>query len=65
VLYLAFKVGERLFLADNVILEFRRDGRGSARVLVEAPKSVRIIRESLLSPEEIKEYERKAREGRE
>jgi sRNA-binding carbon storage regulator CsrA len=64
VLCLTLKAGERLFLADNVILEFRRDGRGSARVLVEAPASVPIEREARLTMAEIEEYERKAREGR-
>lgn len=43
-------VGERVFIGDDIVVKVV-DVRGShARLTIEAPKGVRIMREELLSP---------------
>jgi carbon storage regulator CsrA len=65
VLTLTLKAGERVFVGDNVIVKVYevRPG-GYVRLAIEAPHTVPVNRRAKLTLDQVKEYERKAREGR-
>ncbi len=50
-LILSRKVGERIHVGENIILEIRRIAGNCVSVAIDAPKSVHILR-SELKPEE-------------
>ncbi len=47
-LVLARKVGERIFIGDNIIIEVIEAQWGTARIAFTAPPEVKIFREELL-----------------
>lgn len=57
------KEGERIYLGDNVVITVCRASTGGLRVGIEAPRSVPVLREELLSAEERAAIEAAAREG--
>jgi carbon storage regulator len=64
VLVINRKEGERIYLGDNVVITVCRHSSGGLRIGIEAPRSVPVLREELLSAEERAAIEAAAREGR-
>lgn len=58
------KEGERIYIADNVVITVCRHSGGGLRIGIEAPRSVPVLREELLSADERERIETAAREGR-
>jgi len=48
-LVLARKVGQRIFIGDDIVITIVETSNGKVRIGVDAPKSVKVFREELLN----------------
>ena len=51
-LVLSRKIGERILIGDNVVVVVVRMTGGTVKLGIEAPKSMGIVREELVEPQE-------------
>ncbi len=61
-LVLSRKLGEKIYLADNIVITVVDIDRGKIRLGIEAPRSLLVTRGELISPLERSEIEKKAKE---
>lgn len=64
-LVLSRKLGEKIFIGDNICITVVDIDRGKIRIGIDAPRDIVIARGELLQPKTQDEYTNNAKEGKE